>query len=240
MFALRAERILTLLRNLTNISQNVAKKQIFNFRDIENILFFNKNPESTVYPFSHKTLKKISVTFEVSFLNKEDSDLKFVFSRIKKVNNREVSKEEREGIILVLAPFLIAHFFDKLKIWQNYIIENIKEFCDTEVSIINWKTLQSCGVSSIFNKELTFFQKLWININASNDRAFWLKTATDIRESLLPWLNNELWTKIEKNRMSKRENVDYDEQKKAMVEGVIENLDKISQNMDKEDLDIIE
>lgn len=233
-----------ILRNLINTSQNVIQKYPLSFQDIENALFFNKNPEFTTYPFSYKALKRTSITFEASFLNKQRTDLKFVFSIIKKINNKEILEEDKNNISLTLTPFIITQFLEILKIWQNYVLENIEEFCTTEISIINWKTLQSCGITSIFNTDLTFFQKLWISINVQKDRDFWLKTATDIREGLLPWMNYDLWSSIEKNKVNRRENIAYDEQKKAMVESGTENLDKISQNTDKKeyeeaDLDII-
>ena len=226
------------MKSLTITSPNVLNKHDFSFQDIEKLIFNNENPEQVVKPFPQKYLKNTSITFGTPFIYDEEMSLTLLMSCIKKINNKIPETCERNQIPLTIVPFLISSFRECTKGLQEYVLENIKEFCESEISIINWKTLQVCGVESVFGKRPTFLQKLWISINTQTDRDFWLKTATDIRESLLPWLNNELWTNLEKNKENKRTNVAYEEQRRAMVEGTLTELDK-KQHIEDEDLDII-
>jgi len=58
---------------------------------------------------------------------------------------------------------------------------------------------------------------LYIQIlNAENEKR---KEIHELIESLLPWLNLELWQEIQKKREDVRENVDFDDQLRAMLDG---------------------
>ena len=237
------------MKNLITISPNATNYQ-FNLKTIEDALFSNKNPLVTVFPFPINSLKKISVTFEVPFLYNESLEIRQIVNYVKKIDNKETRISDKESTIykfpFILLPLITVSFTRIVTAWYSYLFDNLKEFSDTEVSLINWKVIQSNGISFIFKNELSLLQKLWISLNAQNDREFWLKTATDIRETLLPWLNYDLWSKIEKNKENTRENADYEEQKRAMVEGRIKDIDvapELAQNvikqLNEEDLDII-
>jgi len=58
---------------------------------------------------------------------------------------------------------------------------------------------------------------LYIQIlNAENERR---REINDIVESILPWLNLELWREVQKEKEHGRENIDFEDQFRAMLDG---------------------
>jgi len=113
-----------------------------------------------------------------------------------------------------------------LNLWQEYIQNELREFCKTEYSKLNWHVVEQGGLSFLFTPPLTFEQKLWIGLNKRISENEKFDLILHIRDSLLPWLNYELWKVQEKSKKNKRTNIDYDKQRKALVEGRLEELNK--------------
>ena len=80
------------MRHTTITLPNAINFQ-FSFKDIEKALFQNINPHVTTYPFSFKSLKNVSITFEVPFLVNESVTIKDVIRWIKKVNGKSMRAE---------------------------------------------------------------------------------------------------------------------------------------------------
>lgn len=226
------------MRHTTTISQSATNSR-FNFRDIEKALFQNINPEVISRPFPFKKLKNISITYEIPFLYNEYVSAKEVLQRLKEKN------ASFSSFPFTLSPYVVDDFLKHQRSWETYAITHMEDFCKQEISLINWYTVSNAGIKGVFGDKISYLQKLWIMFNVSRDREFWIKFATDIRESLLPWMNNELWSKMMKNKEATRENVDYEKQRRAMKEGRIEDIDvapEITEKSLKEelnDLDIV-
>jgi len=54
-----------------------------------------------------------------------------------------------------------------------------------------------------------------------------IKFVNDIRDSLLPWLNTDLYQKVQDRKDNTRENTAYEAQRKKLQEGKLEDLDII-------------
>lgn len=216
------------MKNST-ITYQSAKSYQFTLKDIEFAIFLNKNPLVATKPFPFRKIKNHTITFEVPFLFKEIS-LKEMFDYIK----------EGKKLPFLLSPYLVDEFINVSNNWRDYVLENIKEVCETEGSKINWKIVQTSGISYIFKNDLSFLQKLWVYVNTLEDKKEWMRITNDIRESVLPWLNLELWSKLKKTEGNTRENVEYEKQRKAMIEGKTEDLEIITEEeLKKLDLDLV-
>ncbi|MCK9543212.1 MAG: hypothetical protein M0R03_14420 [Novosphingobium sp.] len=148
--------------------------------------------------------------------------------------------KEGKKLPFLLSPYLVDEFINVSNNWRDYVLENIKEVCETEGSKINWKIVQTSGISYIFKNDLSFLQKLWVYVNTLEDKKEWMRITNDIRESVLPWLNLELWSKLKKTEGNTRENVEYEKQRKAMIEGKTEDLEIITEEeLKKLDLDLV-
>jgi hypothetical protein len=227
------------LKNITNTYYHAN----FQFKDIENALFNNINPSIISYPFPFKVLKKISIEYSIPFTIEDKLSPNYLISFISK----EIFLKK---IPFILFPYIVKDFSNNLIAWREYIFYNLKEFCNSDISIINWKIINNGGINFIFkDNNITSLQKLWVSVHGNIEREFWLKIATDIKESLHPWLNFELWKKLQEKQETVRKNEDYEKQHAAMVRGEIDKIDiapeltkemlETFQNIENTDLDII-
>jgi hypothetical protein len=235
------------LKNITNICHHAN----FQFKDIENALFNNINPSVVSYPFPFKSLKKISVKYSIPFTIEDTLSPKSLIFFISEINNKKVSVEVfSKKIPFVLFPYVLKDFTKNLITWREYVFHNLKDFCNSDLSIMHWKIINSGCINFVFkDNTIDSLQKLWISVHSNIDREFWLKTATDIKESLHPWLNFELWKSMKEKEEKARKNEDYEKQRAAMIRGEIDKIDVAPdltkemldafQNIENTDLDII-
>jgi len=224
------------MKSIRIISQNVPESR-FNFFDIENLIFRNINPQVTIKPFVPYLPYKFTIELPFQI---DKRNLRGVFNYIIKINDRQVSLEEILKIPFSLFSDLFSEFLRNIHSWQQYCLDNLLEFSESNVSFVNWNIIKNTSYTNFFSTPISIVQGLWINIMTRQDREFWAKFATDIKEDLLPWLNKDLWLKINNADNNKRINEDYEKQKKAMIEGNLEEVVSTFENeVNDEDLDII-
>lgn len=122
-------------------------------------------------------------------------------------------------------------------IWQSYTLAVTKwyTFCEQEMSkmvsdplIRGYWILVQNHLPDISSQRLEI--SLWILYNHRTEKAEQLKLITDLRDSLLPWLQPEIWKKIQDRDV--RKNVLYEKQHAEMQAGIFsakedDNLDII-------------
>jgi len=209
--------------------------QKFSFDDITAFLFDEKPFEVTAFPFKRwksSSLKNIQVTFQLRHFIAPNIFLKDVVFTISKVQNAKVTPSQLFELPPSVLSALYTEYIYQTMIWETYFYKNIKEYCQTPVSAVKWEEFKY----SRFISKSNYAKAIWVSICSSQDREFWVKFAISIRDSLLPWLNSEMYIKYKDKLENTRTNVAYEGQRKAMVEGRIQDLEKHLE----EDLDIVE
>lgn len=211
------------------------EKSSFTFDDITNVLFFNNPPSIIVKPFNHlQSLKYISLTFAVVITYRE-SLLKRISNSIIKFNNCKIDNVENKILKLPHWVYvIILKEYERISNqWINYFVDNIKDYCEkVEISKLNWSSIKLGLPSSFIKEEPTIEQKIWIKVNQSLDKKEMADYVEEVRKSLLPWLNSDLYREIKKKENT-RVNVNYEKNRESMLKDEFDYKTK-------EDLDIIE
>jgi hypothetical protein len=185
-------------------------------------------PFASLHP---SVLAGLPVHYNVGLFDDEEETVWHTLHRsVQKVGKRAVSSKD---IFLKLPEWAInmmaEAYFIHASNWREYLYAEVEKFCRTPQSKMQWELFKRVGVQLVLTGPLLPEQKLWIVTNSYIDKDDDIKFVTDVRESLLPWLNPEMYGEYEK-RKNKRTNVTYAEQHRAMVEGTFAG---------DEDLDII-
>ena len=212
-------------------NQIVQEEELFSKDDIFNAIFNDQYPNVVTKPF--KKLGRYLGSIQVVFSLVPPSNLFETLHRsIITFNKKPVSKSL--NIIRELPTWVIDLLWEEyekyLKRWYDYLQENIKEFVEENIrSKVQWIVFKETDPKYFFKNDLTFEQRLWIFANHQNDKGDQIKLIQDVRESLLPWLNNELWSNMEKNKKGTKQNTDYERQRRQMIEGSFgkDELDEI-------------
>jgi hypothetical protein len=99
----------------------------------------------------------------------------------------------------------------------------MERYCEETTSQLHWQVVKTGSSASLFSS-LNLEQKLWIAVNSKKDKDFWLDTIMNVREGLLPWLNNKLYQAWEKKKANTRVNSAYDQQRLDMINGKLEDI----------------
>jgi len=209
------------------IEKIVKRSSKFTFEDIANTLFHNKCPQVVIKPFTHikdSIINKISFSVELSIFKENLNILEILASSIvgNSKNNFEYLSKLPDWIVLLIQKY----YKEELNNWIDYLFDNINEFCEkNSESLINSNVLDKGGIALLFPDKLTFEQKLWISVHFKIDKNEMIKFVTEIRDSLLPWLNTDLYNKVKDKQENTRTNVAYESQRRKMLEGNLDDLD---------------
>ena len=213
------------MRTLQPIERPAKKLTPFTHELIQNALFGPARATTTVKPFlplHPSKLAQVSVTYHLRLFEDAVGNLDLLRCTLLALDQHPITDME----YLLKLPgwminLLVASNTEIMRQWNDYIFDEMSEFAKTQQSKIRWTLMRHAGISSIFTGPLASEQKLWLitgdRVAAEEDRKFVL----DIRESLLPWLNTELYQNYVKSK-DKRENVNYAKQKREMVDGTFD------------------
>jgi hypothetical protein len=219
------ERNLKHLKSLLNIEKPVQKQVKFNHEDLIQALFLSHPVLYTDKPFKKlriPSLRDVPVTFslkESSKLSDLKDSLSILSTAIIKYNNKEISDpsifRELPGWIVIV---LMRSFSKGLREWYDYLNLEMKKFCETTYSKIQWQLVKVDPKMVFREYPLSYGQTIWVAINSGMDKKEQYDMFKGFQESLLPWLNIDLWRDVEKKKKNTRYNVDYEEYHKKMVE----------------------
>jgi hypothetical protein len=133
-------------------------------------------------------------------------DLVMLGKLILRVGNRAVRDP---SAIRTLAPWMVdalsKSFLRGRQLWADYITDGMYEYVQSSESQMHWSVFRHMP-QAVFTMPLTFEQKLWVSANAGSDRKDVTDFVLEMRESLLPWLNNELWQQDDKKKKNNAKN----------------------------------
>ncbi len=236
------------------------KQRKFSNTDIDNVLFGNQVPETTIYPFyvSHvETLKRMLfvVRLDSRVLDgSHDASYSKLSKLIVGIQSSNVKPQEVllcfGQIPVVISDMILLQIRKEYDRWQDFYYSSLAEYTSSKGSKFQWEIAQSIGIASIMASPFSIEQSAWIAYASSVYRFDEHKFTIDLFEAAKPWMNRELYAQVEKNKKSKRENVKFDEQKQKMLSGsfgllegdkeIIEKLEQEEQvEVGVDDLDII-
>lgn len=203
--------------------------QPYQLADINQAIFHGKPPLTTIQPFQSlkdPIISRSSLNFRLH-IYEEDVNMVTILSR-----SLEGSYETNLHYFNRLPHWMInlvyKEYREKLNNWIDYLFDKLSEFCDQDSSsVINWNIVSKGYLQHVLKGELTFEQKLWISVNVKKDRESEREFSGQLRDSLLPWINLDLYQKVKEKEENTRENSAYEEQKRKLLEGKIEDLDKV-------------
>ncbi|MFA5398064.1 MAG: hypothetical protein WC346_18775 [Methanogenium sp.] len=220
------------MKNSLNIEVNVQKlteSNKFNYDDITNALFFNKPPLLVIQPF--KDLKNITVQNTTLSLSLSLSYKPLtIYESLKKAFPENVF-----NLFLKLPSWMLGRIIERYKEgvdeWANYLMDNLKDYCKTFESKWHWNTIKTLSTTNIIKEETLSVEKtLWMYFCEILEKEENIDLILKIRESILPWMNNELWQQVQKKKENTRENVAFEQIKSKIL---------FNSTIDDEDLDII-
>jgi hypothetical protein len=192
------------------------------------VLFFNIQPLFIVKPFQdlkNLTLQSITLPLRLSLSFKSQG----IYSTFKKILDKEVFDS-----IMKLPAWMLGRIIERYKegvdLWTVYVMDNLEEYCKKFESKLYWNTVKVTGIKEVFKDELSVERMLWIYFNQNIDKEEQVDFVMKLRESLLPWINNELWQQVEKKKENVRENVKYEEIREKIM---------FNSTINEEELDII-
>lgn len=216
---------MVILRNLFNIEPAAIKPtNKFDYNNLNNVLFNNVSPLFTITPFkdiNNLSIQNISLPV-VLFISETPLHTYEILE--KAFPNKKIFE-----YILKLPAWMLGRIVVKYKeisnLWVEYVFANMKEYCKTLESKLRWSTLKQAGTNNVF-KELTMERILWIFFCQTLEKEEQVDFIVQVRDSLLPWFNYEMWQKVEKSKANKRENINYEEIKNTILtQSVIDTSD---------------
>lgn len=217
-----------------NTTENLTPNQeLFSHKDIENVLFNNTLPVYKDTPFRGAYPKSPARGLVVSF--RIDSSAGVRSTGVEALKQSIISmgtqKLQNPDDLLRLDTWMLSCLFESLILgglkWREFIQNEMEKFCSTNTSIMNWQVVRHGGMNMIFDKKISYEQKLWVTFNSLNDTSRWMDIVKDVRESLLPWLDYKLWNTIKEKEKNTRTNVAYDAQRKQMIEGDLSDPEEL-------------
>lgn len=206
----------------TKISRKKSRE--FTHDDILAFITLDKYPIIDIYPFSslhNFSLQKKSVTISLEHPTDTVFSGKDIIPHIRYIDNISVTEENILQLSFSVFNLIYYEYMYHVTRWSQYFYDNLQTFCDSYDSTLFWNTFKHSKKSSIINTE----KATWITICTAKDREFWTKFTISIRESLLPWMNPEMYKRVKDNENAKRVNVDYDKHRRAMYAGNLKDMD---------------
>lgn len=142
---------------------------------------------------------------------------------------------------LMLFRYLVNGFVEGAAAWQEWVLQEMAGYVKTVVSDVYWKTLKRGGGSVFFKAFPTVEQQFWITQNEHKEEESLVHLILNIRESVLPFMNPDLWKRTKDYEKNRRDNSEYENQRNDMLTG---KFFEKNTNVKKEDaldtLDIIQ
>jgi len=113
---------------------------------------------------------------------------------------------------------VIKEYKEGIEKWEDYIINNLEKYCETFESKLKWTLVKTTGVNTVLSLPLSLEQSLWIFYCSKNDEKEKIELMIKLRDSLLPWINPELWDKVQKQKENARFNSAYEKIHKQILE----------------------
>jgi len=200
--------------NTTTLVQQQTSTQ-FNFDDITNVLFYNKKPVYFITPFRDIIKYQIIIPTYLSLFDKNTSD---IYTILKSA----VQNDRIYNYLLKLPAWMlgrvIKEYKEGIEKWEDYIINNLEKYCETFESKLKWTLVKTTGVNTVLSLPLSLEQSLWIFYCSKNDEKEKIELMIKLRDSLLPWINPELWDKVQKQKENARFNSAYEKIHKQILE----------------------
>jgi hypothetical protein len=200
--------------NTTTLVQQQTSTQ-FNFDDITNALFYNKKPVYFITPFRDIIKYQIIIPTYLSLFDKNTSD---IYTILKSA----VQNDQIYNYLLKLPAWMlgrvIKEYKEGIEKWEDYIINNLEKYCETFESKLKWTLVKTMGVNTVLSLPLSLEQSLWIFYCSKNDEKEKIELMIKLRDSLLPWINPELWDKVQKQKENARFNSAYEKIHKQILE----------------------
>ena len=221
------------MKSLWRIAKPVPASLPFKHNDLYHIIFSPDVPTLEVRPFESlypSTLALVPVLYRLDIVEDPSISIANLMKRaVLRVGKYDVHNPE----LLLRLPGMIFNllanrYFEVELLWNRYVMQEMEEFCQLEESKLQWTLCQQMGIDKILPMPLRFEQKTWILMSERIGKNAERKFVVDVRDSLLPWLNLELYRNYEKSK-EKRTNVSYEKQHQSMVDSTFasEELDII-------------
>ena len=201
------------MKNLLHIESPAPKHYKFTHADLEKAMLDGCAPSVVLCPFRDSynyKLKKVKLSVSL-ISNSNDKPLNILSKSFGCKSNELINK-----VSFWIAGAIWKEFKLATEEWSKFVQDNAEEFCKKNLSRSKWTLF--CNTSKPLQKDLLDEQKLWILYNSMLDKEDNIKLIEAVRESIVPWINPQLWRDIEKQKKNEHQNVAYEKQKKAMVE----------------------
>jgi hypothetical protein len=204
----------------------------FTHKDLSNSLFNRVSPYYTSFPFFKGSfLENTPITYSVFICDTGKELYNYINKSIYSIGKEKLDGKKYNILDLDVNLFscIVKGFVEGVNKWQQYLVEELKSYSKTPISEIQWKTLKRIGGQLFFKDFPTFEQQLWIVQCENNDKELSTELIMNVRESVLPFLNAELYKKEKDYKANRRENVEYEKQREDMLTGKFfdEDLDVI-------------
>lgn len=225
------------MKNLQYIEKPARKPLTFDYNDITKVLFFNEYPQfvDTPYRFSKtRVLAHLPLTFCIV---SDDTSLPMLELLEKSICRVGLASVSNSYIFSRLTSWfvlpLVECYYMGSQEWKDYIVAEMENYCKTEAfSIFQWNVVKNGGFDAVLKNGRNVIHDLWISTNVKLEKENAAKEMVELRDSLLPWLNYEMWQSVEKREKNKHINVNFEAQRQKMFEGSF-GTEK------EEDLDIV-
>mgnify|MGYP006991938265 CR=1 FL=1 len=213
------------MRNLTNIERSVPRQINFSYEDLTSAIFYSTPPAVALKPFftvRDPYLKKTIINARLYIFEKEKNSLVTLAKSI------EGDVKCNYDYLSSLPEWVIASLrkeYDKeVDNWIAYVTKHIEDFCEKNPDSLTYSgILDKGGLSHIFSFPLSFEQKLWISIQAKISKSEIVKFVASVRDSILPWLNIQLYKNMKDKEQNTRINEAFEEQRRKFLEGSIDS-----------------
>lgn len=169
--------------------------------------------------FPSKTVKVKGVLFELTFT---DNDIAFCNTIIDHVEFLskviKCSTVYNEVVPLTTLPSIYFHplriaYSEFQYTTLNILLEAVVKFTESAESYGLWLTYKNSDASYVLsiNRKLNLIQQRWVALNSMNDVKDKTEMITNIFNAAKPWLDKELYAKIEEHTKDTRENRFFDD-----------------------------
>lgn len=194
------------------------RKNTFTHDDITNVIFSDIHPLHTFHPF--RSLRKFSrkrdaVTIKVKLFDIPLKSYQLVKEIFYSLGSTLIT--DPHMIPAWMVPTVVKQYNEISEDWFEYLSSELQNYCENNLqSKMQWSAF-SRGIP-VLGSEVSVEKKLWIYINEDFSKALDRKFLYELKESLLPWLNTEMYSAMKKKQDNTRTNADYEHQRQEMFE----------------------
>lgn len=190
---------------------------------------------SCIYPTSLHTQYGISYSFSLTPAALPPNQLDKIISFLS-----DVVKVEGSDVSSLPAPlfYRILDEYEEFYIDATHsLLSSIKVYSDTPESQRLWRLIRATSPEYVFGKEcapLNFFREYWAALCCLQDKQETWETITTVFDAAKPWMNAELYQKIQK-QSSVRQNAlmsDEDLDKRLIEQGRLEAARRKAESSD--------